>query len=259
MYPTGFVDQYSAYDEKAFVAKVNSIVQGLHADGTLKKLSVKDFFGVDYATKAGQFDLAVIRPGCQVTRGDGRPPVASRAADRVRPARLALRLPRRGLMVRLVGSFLVLSVLMVVRGRRAGVSPRAQHAADVGLRSSRRRRRAEVRRDQQLARRPAPERRLRRAAPRRHRIERRPAAEAAVARAALARRRRAATRRNAHDTILQTLNGVVSQTADAEEYLVLDENGKVRLSTTPVARGRLASRTSRTSSRPARGSPPSSR
>ena len=60
MYPTGFVDRYSAYDDKSFVAKVNSIVQGLHADGTLKKLSIKDFFGADYATKAGQFNLAVI-------------------------------------------------------------------------------------------------------------------------------------------------------------------------------------------------------
>ena len=60
MYPTGFVDRYSAYDEKSFVAKVNSIVQGLHADGTMKKLSIKDFFGADYATKAGQFNLAVI-------------------------------------------------------------------------------------------------------------------------------------------------------------------------------------------------------
>ena len=60
MYPTGFVDRYSAYDVKSFVAKVNSIVQGLHADGSLKRLSIKDFFGVDYATKAGQFNLAVI-------------------------------------------------------------------------------------------------------------------------------------------------------------------------------------------------------
>jgi signal transduction histidine kinase/ActR/RegA family two-component response regulator len=39
-------------------------------------------------------------------------------------------------------------------------------------------------------------------------------------------------RKQAHDVILATLNGVVSQTADAEEFLVLDQNGKVRLSTT---------------------------
>jgi polar amino acid transport system substrate-binding protein len=60
MYPTGFVDKYSALDVKAFVAKVNSIMDGLHADGTMKRLSIKDFFGVDYATKAGQFDLRTI-------------------------------------------------------------------------------------------------------------------------------------------------------------------------------------------------------
>jgi len=60
MYPTGFVDRYSAYDVKAFVDRVNNVVAGLHADGSLKRLSIKDFFGVDYATKAGQFDLTTI-------------------------------------------------------------------------------------------------------------------------------------------------------------------------------------------------------
>jgi len=60
MYPTGFVDRFSSFDVKAFLAKVNSVVAGLHADGSLKKLSIKDFFGKDYATKAGQFDLATI-------------------------------------------------------------------------------------------------------------------------------------------------------------------------------------------------------
>ena len=60
MYPTGFVDRFSSYDVKAFVARVNQIVAGLHADGSLKKLSLKDFFGVDYATKAGQFDMKTI-------------------------------------------------------------------------------------------------------------------------------------------------------------------------------------------------------
>jgi hypothetical protein len=60
MYPTGFVDRFSAYDVKAFVARVDQIVAGLHKDGTLRKLSKKDFFGVDYATKAGQFDMKTI-------------------------------------------------------------------------------------------------------------------------------------------------------------------------------------------------------
>jgi len=60
MYPTGFVDRFSAYDVKSFVAKVDQIVRGLHADGSLRRLSVKDFFGVDYATKAGEFDMSTI-------------------------------------------------------------------------------------------------------------------------------------------------------------------------------------------------------
>ena len=60
MYPTGFVDRFSSYDVKAFVAKVDQIVQGLHTDGTLRALSKKDFFGIDYATKAGQFDMKTI-------------------------------------------------------------------------------------------------------------------------------------------------------------------------------------------------------
>jgi polar amino acid transport system substrate-binding protein len=60
MYPSGFVDRYSSLDVKAFIAKVDSVVAGLHADGSLRKLSIKDFFGKDYATKAGQFDLATI-------------------------------------------------------------------------------------------------------------------------------------------------------------------------------------------------------
>jgi ABC-type amino acid transport substrate-binding protein len=38
---------------------VNEIVDGLHADGTLKRLSVK-YFGKDYASKAGAFDFSSI-------------------------------------------------------------------------------------------------------------------------------------------------------------------------------------------------------
>ena len=60
MYPTGFVDRYSSYDVKAFVTRVNQVIAGLHADGSLKRLSIKDFFGVDYATKAGKFDMKTI-------------------------------------------------------------------------------------------------------------------------------------------------------------------------------------------------------
>jgi polar amino acid transport system substrate-binding protein len=60
MYPTGFVDRYSSFDVKAFVARVNQVIASLHADGSLRRLSIKDFFGVDDATKAGQFDLKTI-------------------------------------------------------------------------------------------------------------------------------------------------------------------------------------------------------
>ncbi len=48
----------------------------------------------------------------------------------------------------------------------------------------------------------------------------------------------AATRRRAHDSALAVLNGVVSQTADAEEYRILDQNGIVRLSTTQADEGK---------------------
>jgi signal transduction histidine kinase/HAMP domain-containing protein/ActR/RegA family two-component response regulator len=49
---------------------------------------------------------------------------------------------------------------------------------------------------------------------------------------------KSAERRRAHDTILNVLNGVVSQTADAEEYRILDQNGVVRLSTTQSDEGK---------------------
>jgi polar amino acid transport system substrate-binding protein len=56
---TGLVDKKSGLDDKAFVAKVNEIIAGLHSDGTLKALSQK-FYGADYAAKAGEFDLTTI-------------------------------------------------------------------------------------------------------------------------------------------------------------------------------------------------------
>jgi polar amino acid transport system substrate-binding protein len=56
---TGLVDKKSGLDDGPFVAKVNEVIQGLHADGTLKSLSEK-FYGADYASKAGQFDLTTI-------------------------------------------------------------------------------------------------------------------------------------------------------------------------------------------------------
>ena len=47
-----------------FVAKVNEIIRARHADGTLKRLSVK-FFGEDYATEAATFDLDAIEQNVQ--------------------------------------------------------------------------------------------------------------------------------------------------------------------------------------------------
>ena len=56
MYPSGFVDKSSGLDERAFVARVNEIIQKAHADGTLKSMSMQ-WFGTDYTTPAGAFDL----------------------------------------------------------------------------------------------------------------------------------------------------------------------------------------------------------
>jgi polar amino acid transport system substrate-binding protein len=56
---TGYVDKKSGLAVGPFVAKVNEIIAGLHADGTLKRLSIK-YFGKDYAAKAAEFDLSTI-------------------------------------------------------------------------------------------------------------------------------------------------------------------------------------------------------
>ena len=56
---TGYVDKQSGLAVGPFVERVNEIVAGLHADGTLGKLSVK-YFGKDYAAKAAEFDLTGI-------------------------------------------------------------------------------------------------------------------------------------------------------------------------------------------------------
>jgi polar amino acid transport system substrate-binding protein len=59
-YKTGYVDKKSGLDVGPFVARIDEIVTALHADGTLKALSIK-YFGKDYATQAAQFDLATIK------------------------------------------------------------------------------------------------------------------------------------------------------------------------------------------------------
>ena len=54
--PSGFVDKSSGLNSKAFVAKVNSIVQTAEKDGTLKKQSLK-YVARDYIPKAAAYDI----------------------------------------------------------------------------------------------------------------------------------------------------------------------------------------------------------
>lgn len=56
MYPSGFVDKSSGLSVKAFTERVDQIILAAHADGTLKAMSIK-WFGKDYTTQAGAFDL----------------------------------------------------------------------------------------------------------------------------------------------------------------------------------------------------------
>jgi polar amino acid transport system substrate-binding protein len=56
---TGYVDRDLALEPAAFVARVSAAIRDLHATGKLKELSV-EFFGTDYATQAGAFDLAAV-------------------------------------------------------------------------------------------------------------------------------------------------------------------------------------------------------
>jgi ABC-type amino acid transport substrate-binding protein len=59
MYPSGFVDKGSGLSVAAFVARVNEIIRAAHADGRLKALSM-EWFGTDYATGAGEFDMTKV-------------------------------------------------------------------------------------------------------------------------------------------------------------------------------------------------------
>ena len=56
---TGYIDRSLTLAPAAFVDRISAAVRDLHATGKLKELSVK-FFGTDYATPAGQFDLAKV-------------------------------------------------------------------------------------------------------------------------------------------------------------------------------------------------------
>ncbi len=54
---TGFVDKNSGLETRPSSAHQRDPDGRLHADGTFKSLSEK-YFGIDYATNAGNFDLA---------------------------------------------------------------------------------------------------------------------------------------------------------------------------------------------------------
>jgi polar amino acid transport system substrate-binding protein len=58
-YPSGFVDKSSGLSSAAFIQRINEIVQGFQADGTLKELSQR-WFGTDYASEAANFDIDAI-------------------------------------------------------------------------------------------------------------------------------------------------------------------------------------------------------
>src|SRR3954453_13459162 len=58
-YKTGYVDKKSGLDVGPFVNRVDQIMAKLHADGTMKRLSIK-YFGQDFATQAAGFDLSKI-------------------------------------------------------------------------------------------------------------------------------------------------------------------------------------------------------
>jgi polar amino acid transport system substrate-binding protein len=58
-YPSGFVDKSSGLEVQGFVQRVNEIIQGFQADGTLKRLSMK-WFGEDYASEAADFDIDAV-------------------------------------------------------------------------------------------------------------------------------------------------------------------------------------------------------
>jgi ABC-type amino acid transport substrate-binding protein len=56
---TGYIDRDLGLAPAAFVDAINKAVRELHANGKLKALSIQ-FFGTDYATPAGAFDLAAV-------------------------------------------------------------------------------------------------------------------------------------------------------------------------------------------------------
>jgi polar amino acid transport system substrate-binding protein len=58
-FKTGYVDKKSGLDVGPFIDRVDQIMAARHADGTMKRLSIK-YFGADFATQAAKFDLSKI-------------------------------------------------------------------------------------------------------------------------------------------------------------------------------------------------------
>jgi polar amino acid transport system substrate-binding protein len=56
---TGYIDRDLALAPGPFVERISAAIRDLHAQGKLKSLST-EFFGTDYATPAGKFDLAAV-------------------------------------------------------------------------------------------------------------------------------------------------------------------------------------------------------
>lgn len=56
---TGYVDRDLTLDPVAFLDAIDAAIADRHADGTFKALSL-EFFGADYATPAGEFDLSAV-------------------------------------------------------------------------------------------------------------------------------------------------------------------------------------------------------
>ncbi len=55
-YLSAAVDKKSRYDPAAFVQKISQIIQQMHTDGTLLKLSLQ-YYETDFTTVAGKFDI----------------------------------------------------------------------------------------------------------------------------------------------------------------------------------------------------------
>jgi len=52
-------DRSSSLDTTALIEKVNEIIQGMHADGTLSELSMK-WYGADFTTAAADYDVSLL-------------------------------------------------------------------------------------------------------------------------------------------------------------------------------------------------------